>query len=69
MLNGWIEENTMKTNLSYLLEIDLDKEVSVALLGDRAGKLIKSPWKFSHCFEDYQRLIQGLYPQQTLVEF
>lgn len=59
----------MKTNHSYFLAIDLGKEVSVALLGERSGKVIKSPWKFSHCLEDYQQLIAGLNPLQTLVGF
>ncbi|MDI6883349.1 MAG: transposase [Patescibacteria group bacterium] len=59
----------MKTNHSYLLAIDLGKEVSVALLGERTGRVINSPWKFSHCLEDYQQLIRGLDPKQTLVGF
>ncbi len=59
----------MKTNHPYLLAIDLGKESSVALLGERTGQIIKSPWRFSHCFEDYQQLIRGLNSQQTLVGF
>lgn len=68
MLNEWLQ-NSMKTHHSYLLAIDLGKESSVALLGERTGKIVKSPWKFSHCLEDYQQLIQGLDPKQTLVGF
>lgn len=59
----------MKANHAYLLAIDLGKEISVALLGERTGRIIRPPWKFSHCLEDYQRLIKGLNSQQTLIGF
>ena len=53
----------------YILTCDIGKEVSVAFLGKRDGTSLRDYWKFSHCLDDYQRLIKGLNPKQTLVGF
>jgi transposase len=59
----------MLVNHLYLLTCGIGKEVSVAFLGKKDGTCLKECWKFSHCFDDYQKLIKGLNPQQTLVAF
>jgi transposase len=59
----------MLANHLYLLTCDIGKEVSVAFLGKRDGTCLKDCWKFSHCLSDYQKLIKGLNPKQTLVGF
>jgi len=59
----------MKTNHQYLLTIDLGKETSIAILGRKDGTILRGPWKFSHCFDDYQNLIKGLNPKEVLVGF
>ena len=41
----------------------------MAFLGKRDGTCLKDCWKFSHCLNDYQKLIKGLNPKQTLVGF
>lgn len=52
-----------------ILTCDIGKEVSVAFLGKADGTCLKDCWKFSHCLSDYQKLIKGLNPQQTVVAF
>lgn len=68
ILDEWLKK-IMKTDHQYLLTIDLGKETSVAILGKKDGTIVKGPWKFSHCFDDYQNLIKGLNPKEVLVGF
>ena len=59
----------MLSNHQYILSCDIGKEVSVAFLGRRDGSCLKDCWKFSHCLSDYQKLIKGLNPPETLIGF
>ncbi|MCD6233095.1 IS110 family transposase [bacterium] len=59
----------MLSNHQYILTCDIGKEVSIAFLGKKDGTCLKDCWKFSHCLKDYQKLIRGLNPKETLVGF
>jgi len=69
MLNNQANLDNHLHQYPYILTCDIGKEVSVAFLGKKDGSCLKDCWEFSHCLLDYERLIKGLDPQETLVGF